>query len=170
LIDTCTATRKRGTHRGVVRKCIAELEAIKDKMEESDLGKVRQLRLNLQEKIVLLGKLDNKIVDEIISERDMEVDIEEANTFKQTIQVAIKKIEEVLTSSSSKGVPPSSAGCLRGPPIRPKLPELSLPRFEGDVMLWKSFWDSYNSAVHRNDALSEVDKFTYLLLASLLRI
>ena len=28
--------------------------------------------------------------------------------------------------------------------------------------MWKSFWDTYKSAVHDNESLSDIDKFTYL--------
>ena len=47
----------------------------------------------------------------------------------------------------------------RSTPIRPKL---TLNKFEGDITTWTSFWDAYESAVHNNAALSDVDKFTYL--------
>ena len=30
------------------------------------------------------------------------------------------------------------------------------------MMKWTAFWDSYKSAVHDNDELSDVDKFNYL--------
>ena len=43
-----------------------------------------------------------------------------------------------------------------------KLPKLSLKKFNGDVSRWTSFWDSFESAVHRNTDLSDVDKFNYL--------
>ena len=43
-----------------------------------------------------------------------------------------------------------------------KLPKISLPHFKGNPLYWTAFWDSYESAVHRNSALSEVDKFNYL--------
>ena len=43
-----------------------------------------------------------------------------------------------------------------------KLPKLVLPKFRGDVTIWRSFWDSFNSAVHVNPGLSKIDKFNYL--------
>ena len=43
-----------------------------------------------------------------------------------------------------------------------KLPKITLPRFNGDPVKWTSFSDSYQSAVHLNADLSEVDKFNYL--------
>ena len=38
-----------------------------------------------------------------------------------------------------------------------KLPKLNLPTFEGDILNWQSFWDSYESAIHTNP-LSEMYK------------
>lgn len=43
-----------------------------------------------------------------------------------------------------------------------KLPKISLPQFRGDPVKWTSFWDAYNSTIHSNAELSEVDKFNYL--------
>lgn len=43
-----------------------------------------------------------------------------------------------------------------------RLPKISLPRFDGDPVKWTSFWDSYQSAIHLNSDISEIDKFNYL--------
>ena len=45
-----------------------------------------------------------------------------------------------------------------------KLPKLTIPPFEGDITKWTPFWDS---AIHRNSSLTEINKFNYL--RSLLR-
>ena len=45
---------------------------------------------------------------------------------------------------------------------RVKLPKISLPHFRGNLMRWTTFWDSFDSAVHTNARLSEIDKFNYL--------
>ena len=45
---------------------------------------------------------------------------------------------------------------------RIKLPKLTIPLFDGDVAQWTPFWDSYDSAIHQNSSLNEVDKFNYL--------
>ena len=34
--------------------------------------------------------------------------------------------------------------------------------FNGDITTWTTFWDSYESAIHNNAALSDIDKFNYL--------
>jgi len=34
--------------------------------------------------------------------------------------------------------------------------------FKGDVKNWPAFWDSFQSAIHNNDQVPNVDKFNYL--------
>lgn len=43
-----------------------------------------------------------------------------------------------------------------------KLPKLDLPKFDGNILEWNSFWDSFESSVHSNPSLSDVQKFNYL--------
>ena len=45
---------------------------------------------------------------------------------------------------------------------RIKLPKLQLRSFNGDLTKWTAFWESFESAVHNNSELSEVEKFNYL--------
>lgn len=46
---------------------------------------------------------------------------------------------------------------------RAKLPTLTLPKFRGDVTMWNTFWDSFQSAIHNNQMrdISKVNKFNY---------
>ena len=43
-----------------------------------------------------------------------------------------------------------------------RLPTLDLPTFSGDILLWQTFWESFESSVHSNTVLTNVQKFTYL--------
>ena len=43
-----------------------------------------------------------------------------------------------------------------------KLPTLDLPTFSGDILSWQTFWESFESSVHANPALTNIQKFTYL--------
>ena len=45
---------------------------------------------------------------------------------------------------------------------RVKLPKLEVRNFVGKLEEWQEFWDSFESAIHLNDSLSKVDKFSYL--------
>ena len=43
-----------------------------------------------------------------------------------------------------------------------KLPKLSLPIFTGNILEWQTFWDSFESSLHHNDSLSDIQRFSYL--------
>ncbi len=43
-----------------------------------------------------------------------------------------------------------------------KLPRIELPKFNCDVLKLQNFWGQFEAAVHDNDNLPNVQKFTYL--------
>ncbi|XP_062715106.1 uncharacterized protein LOC134291407 [Aedes albopictus] len=43
-----------------------------------------------------------------------------------------------------------------------KLPEIRLPSFGGKIRDWVTFRDMFRSLIHRNQQLTDIDKFTYL--------
>ena len=43
-----------------------------------------------------------------------------------------------------------------------KLPTLDIPKYGGDPLTWREFWDSFRSTIHENDRLSNIQKFKYL--------
>ena len=43
-----------------------------------------------------------------------------------------------------------------------KLPKLSIKKFNRDLTKWVTFWDSFDSSIHSNLSLLNVDKFNYL--------
>uniref|UniRef100_A0A1X7VMG0 Uncharacterized protein n=1 Tax=Amphimedon queenslandica TaxID=400682 RepID=A0A1X7VMG0_AMPQE len=80
---------------------------------------------------------------------------------RQKIRETIHKLDLAL-APPSKELPLLVEPVSRTRPIRPKLPDLTIKRFDGDIAMWKSFWDTYKSANHGNESLSDIDKFTYL--------
>ena len=42
------------------------------------------------------------------------------------------------------------------------LPKLDIQTFDGDLLRWKEFWDSYSTCIDDNVDLSNIEKFTYL--------
>ena len=46
--------------------------------------------------------------------------------------------------------------------VKPKLLKLHIAKFSGDVTKYRTFWDSFDSAVNQNPSLSAIDKFNYL--------
>ena len=43
-----------------------------------------------------------------------------------------------------------------------RLPKLELSKFNGQVLKWQAFWDSFQSTIHKNDSLNKIDKLNYL--------
>ncbi|PFX17050.1 hypothetical protein AWC38_SpisGene18645 [Stylophora pistillata] len=64
---------------------------------------------------------------------------------------AISKADEQTTSSSAEHKQSHL-----------KLPKLELPKFDGDVLKFQNFWDQFEVAIHDNDNVPSVQKFTYL--------
>ncbi|XP_050055781.1 LOW QUALITY PROTEIN: uncharacterized protein LOC126549715 [Aphis gossypii] len=46
-----------------------------------------------------------------------------------------------------------------------QLPKIQLPSFDGQIIQWRSFRDTFTSLVHDNSQLSQIQKFHYLLSA-----
>lgn len=46
--------------------------------------------------------------------------------------------------------------------IRVNLPKLNIEKFDGNPEHWQEFYSQFKSAIHCNDEMSKVDKFTYL--------
>ncbi|XP_071132834.1 uncharacterized protein [Mytilus edulis] len=66
------------------------------------------------------------------------------------------------TSQIATSIPTSSYTVPSAISSNHRLPKLTLPTFNGNILEWPSFWDSYESAVHYNPTLTDVQKFNYL--------
>ena len=61
----------------------------------------------------------------------------------------MKKIE---TETAKPGTKPNTV----------KLPKLNFCKFSGNLLKWQECWDSFDSAIHSNEFLSQVEKMNYL--------
>ena len=152
-----------------------------------EASKVTQCKRSLESKLQALTTLDDEILD-LTDDDGVEAEIVQADEVKESIYRALSRLELALTTPPSR-LPETPAVRSSEPPTaevterrnlpedkpdeetahRPpwkeatvRLPKIALPRFGGDPVKWTSFWDSYQSAVHLNSALSDVDKFNYL--------
>ena len=44
-----------------------------------------------------------------------------------------------------------------------RLPILEISSFSGDKLKWTEFWDTFESSVHKNTSISDIEKLNYLL-------
>lgn len=158
-----------------------------EEVDKDDLSLIKQLLL---EKVSTLKRLDEQIAG-LVPDAELEDEIQNADETLEKIYGIMAKLSKALgpfvatpldtvarveprspTTSPDRAPPavvhrsppaaPSLVGSTASHMDRVKLPKITLPRFRGDLMKWTAFWDSFDSAVHRNDRLSEIDKFNYL--------
>lgn len=95
----------------------------------------------------------------------------EHDEIRENIVATIADIENLITSTNQIPSPrpgiedATTVSPLTIPPNRQvgiRLPELSLPKFDGNYQGWLSFRDKYESTIHRHEGLSDVQKLQYL--------
>ena len=120
----------------------------------------------LQEKFKKISNIHDNILNEI-EEENIDEEISKQTDFEEyackqigilktfiekctadTISASISNISEDHSSMATKNV---------------KLPRIELKKYNGNPLLWKSFIDTFNSAVHKNSSLSDVEKLNYLM-------
>ena len=110
-----------------------------------------------------LNRLDSEII-ELTAEKGLENEIQQSDEYKEKIYEALTRVNKVLDNATT----PTPAATPTAPTVpgdrgaKVKLPKITLPHFNSNLMKWPTFWDSYESAIHNNTDLSDVDKFNYL--------
>jgi hypothetical protein len=71
-----------------------------------------------------------------------------------------RHLKRARQASSSK--PTNDEAGIGGEPTPIKLPEVQLPNFDGTLLNWHSFYESFSSTIDRNERLTTTQKFQYL--------
>ena len=119
----------------------------------------------MKEKLDTIKTLDAEIVDLIEDEGGLADEIEQGDTYKETLYESILKVDQLLnaTPPTPEAPPTTARGTSPNARVnRVKLPKLQLRSFNGDLTKWTAFWESFESAIHNNTELSDVEKFNYL--------
>ena len=125
------------------------------------------LRVTLNEKLETIKALDSEVI-QLIDDDTVADEIEQADGYKESIFNALIRINQITkTPPTSSPSTEASTRERRTPPPESRsssvqLPKLQLRSFGGNLTKWISFWESFESAVHNNDDLSDIEKFNYL--------
>lgn len=151
-------------HRRHVSKLDEELTRILQG-EDKDYERLSVMRQLLDGKQETLIEMDQEILS-VCDVTTIDKEIEESEGFTASIIHLKCKIENAskvnMPSQQHVGSPQTTAQPVNQNAVRTRLPKLYLPKFKGDVTKWNTFWDSFQSAVHRNEGISNIDKFNYL--------
>ncbi|MCP4479238.1 MAG: DUF1759 domain-containing protein [Planctomycetaceae bacterium] len=154
------------------------------------ISRLKSLSVTLTGKQKYLTTLDEEILSKSKIE-DLEQEIEETAEWEMKINEILSKIEgfqkekqevrpvveeslRVGGTSPARSRNSEISGSIRSPTRQynqphgnaetgVRLPKISLPRFNGDVTKFSSFWQSFECSVHLNEAVSTVNKLNYLL-------
>ena len=163
----------RAAQRGAVKKIIAKIEDELQKEDGASESELRALCDTLRKKKDMLAEMDREILEET-SEESMEEEIDDSDGYVLAIDRALNKVQirgEQTVSSvsnlSSRNLNPNANEFVQ---VRHnqshqsyhKLPKLNLPYFDGNLLHWQTFWDTFETSIHENGSLSDVQKFTYL--------
>ena len=112
----------------------------------------------MKEKDTVLDLFNAKTLEGLKREEDIEEDALEASDFKEVLHRVWIKIDMLLEmkAQATTTTQPSASIDSSYSTKKPKLPE-----YHGDQAAWKSFWDTFESAVDKNPNLSEIDKFNH---------
>ncbi|XP_044167431.1 uncharacterized protein LOC122951484 [Acropora millepora] len=162
-------------------------------LEEKARNRLARIEKVLKEKSELIHDLDEKIIavcnvedieKEIEDAEDLKMRVMDAIEAMSLGTTPTTPLTSNVSSNLEQGnnalfIPPSSPGLYSASPqppqgnsgtgtetpkaARTKLPKLTLRRFKGDVTQFRTFWDTFESAVHSNPGLTKIDKFSYLV-------
>ena len=110
----------------------------------------------------IIKGLDNDIID-MIDEDHIDEDVEVATQFEIKVGKDLLTLKKFLKKhgnekDSSEISFPTSSSRVTGV----KLPKILIKKFNGDPINWQQFSDTFEATVHKNESLSNIEKFTYL--------
>eukprot|EP00794_Sanderia_malayensis_P015519 gene15519-biopygen11979 len=172
--------RIRGGNRATVTKVEREAYVIlresEDMPRDTVITKADALLNTLREKKKYLHQLNEKIM-ELCDIEDIEREVEESDEINTNITEIITRLDGLKIRLTSQNVheerrsstpnhlnhshTSSNSRMLTG--IR--LPKFSLGKFNGDVMRFQAFWQSFTCTIDENEELPKIQKMSYLVNA-----
>lgn len=129
--------------------------------DSPDFAQLAKIRLSLQEKVSVLKQLDSEVVD-LVKEEEIADEIEQADTYMEDVYDTMAKLDQLFSKNGSTPAPPPRSSRDPTGHDKVKLPKLTIQPFKGELTAWTTFWDSYQTAIDANTALSDIEKFNYL--------
>ena len=170
MAESAELTRFRGTRKTYLRNISNQerhiLDLIQKPIDEKTETSLTASKNSLLEKFEKVKILNENILEHLTG-GEFEKELEENLDKTDQIHEILAKVDYVLNRNqviileNSKAKTVSSTETSSGN-IKVQLPKLEIVKFDGDIINWQSFWDQFDSAIHSNDRISDVNKFAYL--------
>ncbi|GFX64729.1 integrase catalytic domain-containing protein [Trichonephila clavipes] len=164
--------KTRSVSRSLVTKQINKLES--EISNTADKTTVHEIYMQLISKFEELSTLDKEI-ENLINIESLEEEIVTHEEYRDKFIIWKIRAERYVESVSNTAIQNSVENQPQNITLplnstvssiltnQPRLPKLTLESFSGkDISSFPSFWARFNSAVHENSSLNDVDKFSYL--------
>lgn len=152
--------QRRGIHRGQATK---KIKSIEDLLSTTNIDTVEltvEIQLLKDEKSEI--KRYDEIVLENIEEDQLNTEYDDIIKRQKLIDICLLKAETALGQFATANRHLSTTIQTSTQPII-KLPQVKLLFFKGNPIDWPSFWDCFESNIHKRTDLSGSQKFTYLI-------
>ncbi|XP_024119392.1 uncharacterized protein LOC112140627 [Oryzias melastigma] len=159
--------KKRATIRAATTKLLTRLE--------EEAGKERPETTKLREFLAVLSSKEDGLMDLVKGIEDEtptdELEAEVTTAQEYMDRILTWKVRATTIIASQEAARDSTRGRLSdvtsgsfNSQFRQsvKLPKLMIAKYDGDISQWQEFWSQYETVIHKNDALSKTEKFTYL--------
>ena len=113
----------------------------------------------LTENIEKVKELDTKILDSLKTELDQILEYDIFHEILVKIDSCLYSLKQPESEFSSLSIYTSNNTSNK---VEIKLPKPELFKFKSDITMWQTFWDQFNSSIHSNEDISDVNKFNYL--------
>ena len=183
--------KARGGHKSYLTQIFPEVDACLEEYDESRKDQLTLWKEILEEQLETIVAFDREIQaimesDDKVTEEHLATEIYESVKVRSDVRIRISRISErlaaetyptstpIVQSQPLVSPPPAvqqSPEIAEGqqnpaphptPSIRANLPKLEVRKFGGKISEWQEFWDSFESAIDKNESLANVDKFSYL--------
>lgn len=158
------STAKKNKHHKIllVRRTniLGSAELIQDFNENYTDAQVNEIPFRLQKLDELWGEFE-EVENELDSLRMGEPVFSEERSRFQTLYYRLKG----SMASKIPPAPPSPVTPVNLPPVQSpgvRLPEIKIPEFDGNIEHWSNFHDVFDSMIHKNPNLPNVQKLHYL--------
>ena len=177
--------KSRSGHNSYLKRALNKVDECLADYTPERKDELAQWKESLQEQLQKVTTLSDQILalmeaDEELTDEDLSTELIYTNTLKSDVKMRLSAIEKIVTANVANvtNVPPSLPSpsadlhANQAPfnpwpvpqtaTVRAKLPKLEVRKFGGNISEWQEFWDSFESAINRNETIAEIDKFSYL--------
>ena len=156
--------RKINRRKGLRIQFESVMSRVRDALLDEGVTKTKLIGLknNLVGMIEALNAIDEEVMNSI-EPQNVEADVLESMKILEPTHELLAEVSMKLDSFDA-GVMQGkeSSGSFKSVSARCKLPKFELPSFKGDALKWQGFWDQFNSSIHQNEELNDIDRFNYL--------